>query len=863
VPSPSSSVSSSPSSFDDARFTAGTVIAERYRIIGRLGKGGMGEVYRADDLTLGQPVALKFLPQELADDRARLDGFLAEVRIARQISHANVCRVYDIQEVDGQRFISMEYVDGEDLASLLRRIGRYSKDKASEIARQICAGLAGAHDRGVLHRDLKPANIMIDGRGKVRITDFGLAALAGEVAGAEIRSGTPAYMAPEQLKGQEVTQRSDIYALGLVLYELFTGRPVHEALSREEPLRSQTSGSVTSPSSHVDDMDPAAERIILKCLEQEPRDRPASALAVAAALPGGDPLAAALAAGETPSPEMVAAAGVEGALKPAIAWGLLAAGVVLTLAASVIGGWWEIIRYVDLPLPPAALEVRARNLIRDLGHDAPVGDTASQFGADFGSVNWISDNDDSPERWDSLRGIRPSPVLFWYRQSPRSLVARPVFTVVGYDNPVQSEQGMARVQLDPEGRLLLFEAIPRHFDDREGPWEAPDWRGPFEEAGLDMASFTQVPPAWAPRMASDVQVAWEGATAERPDLTLRVEAAGYRGKPVSFVVRGHWVEPPEMVAEDESLTDWLSDNLGLAVMTIGSLIIGIVFARRNVRAGRSDTRGAFRLALWFFLIHTGVWALWASHVSDLGIEWSIVQADVGYNLFLAASLWLLYVGLEPYVRRRWPDSIIAWSRLLRGKFRDPLIGRDILIGGVLAGTFGLVIQLDSLVPFVTGQPIASPHGLAFNALGSVRWTIGATVDGAVHALLSVMQGLFILLLLRILLRKIWLAGIVFALLIAFMEGAPGADQAIIAWIQVAAITSVVLFVLVRYGLVATTVGLYLQDSLDNLGLTGDFSVWYAPSFLIPAVVALALLLYGFHTSLAGQPIFGSGKLLEE
>jgi serine/threonine protein kinase len=279
----------------EGRFTAGTILAGRYRVIGRLGRGGMGEVYRADDLTLGVPVALKFLPEGLEAQGDRMTRFLSEVRIARQISHANVCRVYDIVEADGQRFISMEYVDGEDLASLLRRIGRYPGDKGVEIARQICAGLAAAHERGVLHRDLKPANIMIDGRGKVRITDFGLAGLAGSIEGAEIQAGTPAYMAPEQLRGREVTVRSDIYSLGLVLYELFTGRPALTAESRAELLHSHATSSVPTPSSVKEDIDPAAERIILRCLEADPRDRPASALAVAAALPGGDPLAAALA----------------------------------------------------------------------------------------------------------------------------------------------------------------------------------------------------------------------------------------------------------------------------------------------------------------------------------------------------------------------------------------------------------------------------------------------------------------------------------------------------------------------------------------------------------------------------------------
>src|SRR5580698_3550870 len=213
MPLPSTPVPSH--SFDEGRFPAGTVLAERYRIIGLVGQGGMGEVYRASDLKLGQPVALKFLPAATANNQHLMTRFLAEVRIARQVSHPNVCRVYDIGEVDGFTFLSMEYVDGEDLRSLLRRIGRLPGDKAIEIGRKLCAGLAAAHDKGVLHRDLKPANIMIDGRGEVLIMDFGLAAIADQVEGAEVRNGTPAYMAPEQIAGREVTQRSDIYALGL------------------------------------------------------------------------------------------------------------------------------------------------------------------------------------------------------------------------------------------------------------------------------------------------------------------------------------------------------------------------------------------------------------------------------------------------------------------------------------------------------------------------------------------------------------------------------------------------------------------------------------------------------------------------
>src|SRR5258706_4004415 len=199
----------------------------------------------------------------------------------------------------------MEYVDGEDLASLLRRIGRLPEDKALDIARQLCAGLAAAHTKGVLHRDLKPANIMLDGRGQVVITDFGLAGVADQIQGNEVRSGTPAYMAPEQLDGKEVSTRSDIYSLGLVLFEVFTGKRAFSP----ETMRANGDRTPSRPSSVVKDLNPVIERVILRCLETEPSARPATVLSVAAALPGGDPLAAALAAGETPSSPLVACSG--------------------------------------------------------------------------------------------------------------------------------------------------------------------------------------------------------------------------------------------------------------------------------------------------------------------------------------------------------------------------------------------------------------------------------------------------------------------------------------------------------------------------------------------------------------------------
>src|SRR5215471_13911679 len=226
-------LSSSGRPSDEGRFLPGRLLAGRYRIIALLGRGGMGEVYRADDLTLGQSVALKFLPEEADKDEALLERFRNEVRISRRVSHANVCRVYDVGEVDGHTFFTMEYIDGEDLASLLRRIGRLPADKALEIARQLCAGLAAAHAKGVLHRDLKPANIMLDGRGQAVVTDFGLAGLV------------------DQIPGKDVSVKTDIYSLGMVLYEIFTGKRAFDAESLPDLVRIKIESTPSKPTSLV------------------------------------------------------------------------------------------------------------------------------------------------------------------------------------------------------------------------------------------------------------------------------------------------------------------------------------------------------------------------------------------------------------------------------------------------------------------------------------------------------------------------------------------------------------------------------------------------------------------------------------
>ena len=252
---------------------AGYVLAGRYRMVARIGRGGMGEVWRADDLTLNTPIALKFMDSAAGSEPERI---LKEVRLARQITHPAVCRVFDVGEADGKIFYSMELIDGQDLATILRHAGRLPAEKVLEIGQQLSAGLAAAHAQGVLHRDLKPANILMDDSGAVRITDFGIATARNDTVRSTV-VGTPAYMAPEQLAGVSVSEQSDLYSLGLILYELLVG---------ERPFRDSAhpGGPPPRPSTLVPDVDRRLERTVMRALEANPRSRPGSAAAMAAML---------------------------------------------------------------------------------------------------------------------------------------------------------------------------------------------------------------------------------------------------------------------------------------------------------------------------------------------------------------------------------------------------------------------------------------------------------------------------------------------------------------------------------------------------------------------------------------------------
>jgi serine/threonine-protein kinase len=833
---------------DHGRFAPGALLEGRYRIVGRLGRGGMGEVFRADDLKLGQPVALKFLPEAVDKDPARLTQLHMEVRMARQVSHPNVCRVYDVAEYEGHTFLSMEYVDGEDLASLIRRIGRLPQDRAMELARQICAGLAAAHDRGVVHRDLKPANIMLDGNGTIRVTDFGLAGAAGE----SLLAGTPAYMSPEQLAGGEVTPRSDLYALGLVLFELFTGHRALEGNNLAELIAKREQAGITRPSEFVRDLDPAIERAIMRCLESDSSSRPSSALAVAAALPGGDPLAAALAAGETPSPEMVAAAGESSALQPVAAVAALAATLGVLALCVALADRVLLTNVIPLPKPPLLLAERAKEILGSLGFAADAVDSAYGFNVPDGAMEYLRNHPELATR-EHLSTGTPRLLQFWWRGSPSILIPTGDKPRVTLTDPPLSLSGMTLVKLDPDGRLLELAVVPAQVDPESKP-ATVDWTPLFRAAGLDYASFSPAVPQWTPRVYADARAAWTGPLSGLKDQPLRIEAAAYHGRAVAFQQIAPWTRATRLaeVTGDRPVSIWSA----LGTLAVFSLFVAAALvARHNLRKGRGDRRGALQLATFVSIVAFGVWLLDSKHVANPDIEMG--RFFSGQPLWAAGMLWLLYLAIEPYVRRFWPTTVVSWSRLMARQWRDPLVGRDILFAVAL----GITVHVIYLAHLLTVHAFGYALTPDFPDLGELLGThivIARVLNQVFNAVLNALFSVFGMVFLKILVRRELVAGALAVALMTFTSARGMIDSGPVWLVLITLVVFITIIVLTiqHLGLLAAMVLFLVNFIISNAIVTFDASKWFFWDSLLLMMIPAVLACYGFYISRGGEPLLG-------
>jgi serine/threonine-protein kinase len=858
----------------------------------------MGEVYRADDLTLHQSVAIKFLPMRNTFDAESVKLLTNEVRVARKVTHPNVCRVYDVGQYDGRQFMTMEFVDGENLATLLRRIGRLPQDKGVELAKQICAGLASGHDAGVLHRDLKPANIMIDGRGRAKITDFGLAGLASELHHDQSGGGTPAYMSPEQLQSKPATVASDIYALGLLLYEMFTGSPPFP-VNTVEDIQAAQKAPVTPPSSIVPDLSPEIDRTILACLSVAPEARPAGAIFVSAALPGGNVLDAAREAGIVPSPELLASAGSTRALSrshAAVLVGLMAA--CLLWVVLVLGPRTMVTAAVPLTRSADVLADRSSDILSlvqsgsSAPNDRPRVSRAYAFDYYEEFIFEIQAKDPSSHRWERLSRVRPSAIDFWYRQSQQPMLPKTSEPRVEMLDPPPIDPGMASVRLDPAGKLRELVIVtgslpPDETHARSRPSEASlgtkpglgtnqseasreleiGWQKVFELAGLELDKFEAIPSERIPPVYSDRRLAWRGVYPENPDEHIRIEAATAGGKLVFFrIVENQW-EVASFFGVRHPLTGWHTPTRGLTVATIVALMSQVVLlgaaavlAWRNLKAKIGDRAGAWRVAVAAFVLKFLSFVLIADHPLDLESEVVVTLRAISCGMFAAFWFWIGYIAVEPHVRRLWPETLVSWSRLFTGShgqgpgWRDPVVGSNLAFGTV-AGCVGAAIvllnQWSSTWPSFGGRNppmplwVDAPRGDI--VLSGGRVAFGLIADIIVDSTRMSMGVLVGLVAMKVILRgrpgvTFAFGSVLAALWTLSMYGS------IWSCLWGAALAAICLLILERIGLLALIAAGTVYLTLLAFPIA-EWRVWYAPTAIGAIALVVGMMLIGIASAL--------------
>jgi serine/threonine-protein kinase len=407
--------------------------------------------------------------------------------------------------------------------------------------------------------------------------------------------------------------------------------------------------------------------------------------------------------------------------------------------------------------------------------------------------------------------------------------------------------------------LLTFYGVPPQTVETT---DAPgfDWSRLFTEAGLDPADFHPTEPRWTPSQPFDERAAWEGHHPGQPDSPIRVEAAAFQGKPVSFQIVNPWTRP----ARDEQAQMGASQRAIQALIILIFFVIligGAMLARHNLRLGRGDRRGAFRLAAFVLIAETVAWLTASHHVPNLSGEFGMFLVSLAYTLLLTSVLWLVYIAIEPFVRRRWPGIINSWNRLLAGDYGDPLVGRDLLLGALFGFASVLVSCLSVLVPQWLGMSATTPPATSLTGLEGTQYAAALLAAQAIDALIGPSVLLFLFLIFSIVLRRRWVAAGVLFLVITLL-GAQSGEHPSIDWLFAMASAALTLFVLLRLGLLAAVFMQFFASAFYIFPMTTDFSAWYAGTTIVAVAVIVALVLYSFRTSLAGQRLF-TGSLVED
>ncbi|MFN7931448.1 MAG: hypothetical protein U0Y68_26670 [Blastocatellia bacterium] len=416
---------------------------------------------------------------------------------------------------------------------------------------------------------------------------------------------------------------------------------------------------------------------------------------------------------------------------------------------------------------------------------------------------------------------------------------------------------MIGIWLDLQGRLTRFEAVPPQVDQATDAPPPLDWKLLFSAADLDPANFVSTPPQWMPLAGFDVRAAWTGSYPAQPNIPLRIEAAAYRGKPVYFHLIWPWTPPTRMQAHQLSASAQIGNiviTVLFCLLTIGALLL----VRYNLRHNRGDRRNAFKIATFIFTLKIGTWLFGAHHEPRFNELIVFFTQAVSQALLWAGVAWSFYMALEPYVRRRWPVVLISWNRLLNGDLRDPLVGRDLLIG-ILFTVVGrrAIGLLDAL--FFPWE-LRNLSSFAIDTLPGFRFLLATGFSYLYLLTLLSLTFLFLLFVLRTLTRRQWLMAVIF-IFVGCLLGLQQSVNPLVGALFNGLNFLLVIVIMLRFGFFAFLVNAVVSGFL-SYPITLDFSAWYTNSAMLLAGAILALAIYAFHTSLGGQKVF-SGKLLEE
>jgi hypothetical protein len=503
-----------------------------------------------------------------------------------------------------------------------------------------------------------------------------------------------------------------------------------------------------------------------------------------------------------------------------------------------------------------SLQDRARDILTSLGYENRGQDFARGLSVNFDVIRHIRDTDQSRDRWRALERRAAPLMIFWYRSSPSELV--PVasnWTPTSVDPPMTTA-GMVRVNLDDAGRLLELEAVPARADEASAPSRPSPWPALFQAAGLDMSTFRAVSPQLLPRAFATERAAWEGPQPGVGGSTLHVEAAAHRGAAIAFRVTGpaEPIVPRTSPPVETSNASWrvVANMLGTLVM-----FATLLLARSNLRAGRGDRKGAWRLFCFALAAMSASWIVSARHYSTFLVEDDRLFEFIAHALLTTGVVWLLYIALEPYVRRYAPAILISWTRVLSGQIVNPRVGRDVLVGTAVGVSVALLGWGFEVFPDLAGGP---PAGLratnlqlllgAPSALGAILRMIPNNLENGLFVAIAFGVG-------RAISGRVW-GGAVLAggLLAIFVLGESSTSKWLLLLAFISAFVIPLVATLLYCGLLSVVIAFLVNQALNNSPLTLQPSMPYAPAALWALLLVASLAAFGFYASRGGQPLFG-------